>query len=803
MIQNDAKSGGGAATQGGVNYQNRVAAWICVHILTERSASPIGPTDVPTYIRFESQEPIDDLLVGTAQSAHSFGQAKRTIGLLSTADSDLASVTDQFLRQYLSGHNASGARPWSRILDPTRDRLVLVTTSGSPSTVRIDLAAVLDRARGLTSGQPLSDVAVNQAQEQALTVFTAHLRTAWQAATQNVPTDADLLAILKLSYVVVLDAETNGVAEREALSLLEDRVLDDRQQAGAAWAILLQLAADLSQRRSGVDEAGLRAALERAGVRLKGPARYDKDISKLRNQARETVRYLRHNSRIPVGRSEVRVDRLATEAIRQASESGSLVVVGWPGSGKSGVLHDFAESAIDAGRDVIFMAVDQIGATSLGELRNELGLEHELIEILRNWPGERSGILVIDALDAARGDPASGAFLNLIRSIVTSRGRWHLVASIRKYDLRYSPEMRDLFRNNIALAIPQNLQDREFFLLRHVNIPLFTDEELDTVRGQAPALDSLLKIAPPALHDLLRVPFNLRLMAEVLESGIDVNELRPIRTQSELLTRYWAYRVAGTNGGDLRERVLRRVCTLMTEARRLRAERQHVVELGSAESLQELLSNQVLVEWQSSTDAMPQRQQLAFSHNILFDFATSQLFLPFESADLVRLLATDPDLTLMIRPSIVMRYQKLWDTNRESFWVLMFGCCGNPLVSAVGKVIGASVLAESARTLQDLDPLIAGLQSNSTPQRASAEFAFRHVVGALTAGPATTFAGVQAGPYCELLRVVSQAPNEYVAGYAETLLRVILEEPANLTADQFLAAGEAARNLLSFAWSHQ
>jgi len=171
-------------------------------------------------------------------------------------------------------------------------------------------------------------------------------------------------------------------------------------------------------------------------------------------------------------------------------------VVGWPGSGKSGVLHDFAESAIDAGRDVVFIAVDQIGATSLGELRNELGLEHELIEILRNWPGHRPGILVIDALDAARGDPASGALLNLVRAIVTSGGRWRVVASIRKYDLRYSPELRDLFRGDVALTVPSNLRDREFSLLRHVNVPLFTDEELDALRRQAPTHRSQAGFSP-------------------------------------------------------------------------------------------------------------------------------------------------------------------------------------------------------------------------------------------------------------------------------------------------------------------
>jgi DNA replication protein DnaC len=604
-------------------------------------------------------------------------------------------------------------------------------------------------------------------------------------------------------HINVLDVETNGVAEREALSLLESRVLENPQQAGAAWSTLLQLAADLSQRRSGIDEAGLRAALEQAGIPLKGPARYDNDIAKLKNHAKATIRYLAHNSQIPVGQNGVRVERCATEAIRQASEADSIVIVGLPGAGKSGVLHDFADSAIDGGRDVVFIAVDQIGATSLGELRNELGLEHELIEVLRNWPGQRSGILVIDALDAARGDPASAALLNLIRAIVHSGSRWRVVTSIRKYDLRYSPGLRELFRGNLDPAVPLNLQDREFTSLRHVNVPLFTDEELNAVRRQAPALDALLRAAPPVLHDLLRVPFNLRLMAEILESGVDVDDLRPIRTQSELLNRYWAYRVAGTGGGDLRERVLRRVCTLMIEARRLRAERQRVVELGSAEALQQLLSNQVLVEWQPSADAAPQRQQLAFSHNILFDFATSQLFLPSESADVVRLLATDPDLILMIRPSIVMRYQQLWDTNREALWVVVFGSCSDPLLSAVGKVIGAAVLAESARTLQDFHPLVKGLQSGSAPERAAAETTFRHLVGALTAGPATTFAGVDAGPYCELLQVVTRAPNEYVAGYAQTLLRVILDQPSYLTGDQFLVAGQAARNLLSFAWTHQ
>jgi hypothetical protein len=802
MEQNESRRiGGGAATQGGVNYQNRVAAWVCANILAERPAAPIGPDGVAEYARFETSEPVDDLLVGSVDGRHAFVQAKRTLTLSSATDSEFASVIDQFVRQYLSARGLSSARPWARALDPNKDRLVLATTSESSQPLRRDLAAILNRVRNLTAGQPLTDAATNAAQSEGFETLVAQVRRCWHVVTGEDATDADLRALLTLTHVCVLDVEADGVAEREALSLLETRVLAPTGQSRAAWSTMLQLVADLSQRRSGADQAGLRAAIERAGINLKSPPQYEKDIATLKNQAKETVQYLAHNSQIPAGGTAIRVSRHATEALRSASELNSLVVVGWPGAGKSGVLHDFAESRINEGRDVVFIAVDQIAARSLGELRNEIGIDHEVLDVLLNWPGEHKGLIVIDALDAARGDPAGTALLSLMRAIGKAGTRWQVVASIRKYDLRYNPGLRELFRGSLAPAIGPDLQDSEFANLRHLNVPLFTDEEMDEVRRQAPSLELLLQIAPQALQDLLRVPFNLRLMADILESGVDVRELRPIRTQSELLNRYWAYRVGGA-GGDLRERIIRRTCEHMIHARRLRAERPSLVEPGAAAALEELFSNQVLVEWQPSGASAPQRQVVAFSHHILFDFAVSQLFLPPEPDEVVRLIAADPDLVVMIRPSIVMLYQHLWEADRGAFWALLFRICGETPIPNIGKVIGAAVAAESGRTIQDFDPLEQALGSPGAT-RAAAETVFRHLIGALTAGPATAFAGPNAGPYCELLRVLTQAPTELIAGYGQTLLRAVLEHRSSLTEDQFSDAGAAARNLLAFAWRQE
>src|SRR5258707_15880165 len=70
-------SGGGAATFGGTNYQARVSAWIFSRMLAERPANPITHPIEARYVRFETSEPTDDILIGTSDGGHTFVQAKR------------------------------------------------------------------------------------------------------------------------------------------------------------------------------------------------------------------------------------------------------------------------------------------------------------------------------------------------------------------------------------------------------------------------------------------------------------------------------------------------------------------------------------------------------------------------------------------------------------------------------------------------------------------------------------------------------------------------------------------------------
>ena len=93
--------------------------------------------------------------------------------------------------------------------------------------------------------------------------------------------------------------------------------------------------------------------------------------------------------------------------------------------------------------------------------------------------------------------------------------------------------------------------------------------------------------------------------------------------------------------------------------------------------------------------------------------------------------------------------------------------------------------------------------NGDAPHRAAGETCFRYLVGALTAGPQGRLVGPDAGPFCAFLdSVVSGVGNETVSS-AMILLRTILQQPSDLSAEQRGFAGRAARSLLAFAWCPQ
>ena len=309
--------------------------------------------------------------------------------------------------------------------------------------------------------------------------------------------------------------DDSGANESEAKDRLRNAVLHDPGQADTSWALLIAACACLAAARSGTDRPGLQRLFLNAGIDLQAPRSYRDDIARLRAHSQTTVDRIAHLARIQIGATEVKIQRHSTEELRRAAEEDARLVVGVPGAGKSGALHDLVQELKDEGRDVVLLAVDQLVARSLGEIRQELGIDHDLTEILANWPGATPAFLVIDALDAARAEPAVRMIRDRIRVIVGQQGRWHVVASIRKFDLRYSQELKQLFVGGPPTTL-EEFVDPESNSIRHLNVPQLSDEELARIGHQSPELQQLIDGAPQELRELLRIPFN---QADILLVG--------------------------------------------------------------------------------------------------------------------------------------------------------------------------------------------------------------------------------------------------------------------------------------------
>lgn len=787
--------------QAGARYQNQVTAWLAAKMLAQRPASPILARGTLIYIATESGEALDDALAGSDQGSFAFVQAKRKLSLSTRDGSDLESVVNQAVRQ-IAAMVEPDKRPWSRALNPDLDRLLLVTSTDSPATIRTHLRNALQRIGGLHPEQSITDAAKNRQEEDALADLTTLLNREWEKVTGSAPTTAEQKLFLKLFDVEVLDPDDGETHESGAKADLAAFVLEDGSQEHLAWTSLVTICGTSAARQTGFTLEGLRRSLRAGNLALKAVPSFDADIEALRRHTKNTLDHLAGLSRIQIGGQELKVDRLAvTELIRVAQQTSSLVV-GQPGAGKSVATYNTARRLQEQGYDVICFAVDRLDFTNLSQVQAELGLKHSLTDVIKAWDGNRKGIVLIDALDAARGAAAGEVILALIQELKNG-SRWNVVASVRKWDLRYNPDLRATFRPTVVAHLAAELTDTEFDDVIHVNVPIFSVEELDEICSRSTPLRTLKESANADTIALLRVPFNLRLAAELLDSGMEPAEFSPLRDQVGLLEAYWKRSVAVVPNGDSREQVLRLCLSDMVAKRRLRTSREKAIEGGGTEPLQQLLSLNVLSEWQASSASSPNRQLLAFAHNVLFDFGAEELYLPHEPDDFLALMAAQPDLALLLRPSLHMRFQRLWMTDKAMFWDLTFQLCANQCLPALLQSCPLGIVAQNAKTADDVELLAVQLRLAPADQTPGAARAYRHLVGVLVAGASDNQPdlGVDAGPWLSLALDALVPVGASQAVDVQSWLDSALQKWGTQTLDQMNILGTLARTVLDRVWS--
>jgi hypothetical protein len=807
---------GGAAMGGGAEYQARVAAWLGAYMVAEADAEPpFGLTSQISSIACETGEPVDDVLVRTAAGNTAYLQAKRRVTLdrrRKTADGNLtplASAIDQFVRQYLLQRERAEAGS-AAMLDPAHDRLVLAVGQASPTTISRTLAGVLDRIRVQSATEPLVSQLLNQQKQHALDVFLRHARESWEELTGSRPADAEVHAVLQLVHIETVAVEDGESGEEAALMLLRQSILANPNDARSVWSVLVQVGSRLIRTRSSVGGPELRRLLIGEGIQLRAPRSYREDIERLRHHSAAIVGRLADYASIPLGAERVAIDRPYTAALWDAAGSGSILVIGEPGAGKSGAMHGLAQALVEDEREVVVLVAQDPPFASVAELRDALRLEHDVAEVLANWPGEEPAFLLIDALDAARTDAAAQALRQLIGHVGEKAERWHVVASVREYDARYGRDLQRLFSGVPPAGPCPHLPGATFARVRHLVIGRLTEPELDQLTSKSPPLHRLVSTAPPALAQLLHNAFNLRLAAELLDLGIEPEAISAAKSQLDLLDLYWDERVLGGGAAreaHAREAVLVKAVSAMVRDRSLRVEAQSVADDPAASpALTDLLRAHVLTEWSPAPGRPPNRYTLTFAHHILFDYAVERLLLRRELRYMVSLLGSDTALVLLARPSLVMHFHYLWgrdpDGSHRESWEAALAISSAEDIPEIGKLIGPSVAAELTGSLSDLAPLLEAIESGDERTREAAANVFYHFVRSLpsTEDNDSATPGDGTAIWCAMVDRVSRTLFDATAYPARTLLWGLTSRAAGLDPDQLSDLGAASRRLLEFAW---
>jgi hypothetical protein len=464
----------------------------------------------------------------------------------------------------------------------------------------------------------------------------------------------------------------------------------------------------------------------------------------------------------------LRIERTISDDLVRAARLGSFAVVGEPGIGKSSLLAQLA-TQLDRDATVVLLRAGEFAAQSVAELRGELSLDHEMVDVFRSGSSDRPGYLIIDALDATRGDQGKATAIRQLITAVRSLGsQWTVIASIRQFDLLWSGEWRRLFQASTK-------QTGELSDVMHVLVGPLDDLELTQLSHRASDLAAIVFNAPASLQSLLRVPFNLRLAAEL---GLDADYFREIRSQLDLLDRYWRERVENGVGGEARARAMCEVAVAAFERRTTRVPRTAVSDSSALEQLE----HQGVV--------LRSRDFIEIAHHVVLDYAISRCVFG-TSRDATQLVT--PGMAVFYRQSFVMWLESLWANDRTRFWsqlsVLMAAH-----VPGAARVVVAELLVSKAEDVTELAPLLAMVSSEKT-RGGIGTATFRFVHGAMLDERLSIRSPIS---WIHFIKTSSRNANGTILWHAARLLEALLRSGRVSGSDRL--AGDAGRALLEAAW---
>ena len=470
---------------------------------------------------------------------------------------------------------------------------------------------------------------------------------------------------------------------------------------------------------------------------------------------------------------------------------GNGVIIGSPGVGKTYLLRELRRNLEAAEIPELFLPIDQLGDGTDETLKHELLIEENLIEFLKSISlSHRKGIILFDAFDTARNERTRKNFLNLIQRAIQELDKWNIIVTVRTYDATKSQELLDMFGNPDEEDIFE-YQSKDI-CCRHFTIPPFSEDQILQVLDQIKCPQKIYFGGSQDFKNILATPFNLWLLEKIIKTSKELPDFGQIHSEVQLFQMFWQRRIKDAS----KELILNQIAQQMLEERSLSVKQSDVyenLELDKPQrkaALDHLLSDEILTKVSSTG------QRIAFSHNILFDYAISVLLIEDEPQKLEEFITEDPSRPLFLRPSLTYFFTRLWYyEDSKYFWRAFWHILSSNQsvhLRLVARLIPTSVIANEARNIEQLNQLIQRLQ-NSEPYADEATTRLFQALQSLQIK--------RENPWIDFCDQASQYLHPNFAWDLANLTSDILEKTTD--SNVIDACGHVGRRLLEWVWQER